>query len=180
MITSEAVKELIKVGARGVIVGGIDDKDLKEFLGYDLGVAITGHETLGITIVVTEGFGEIKMAAKTFNLLKASSGQKASINGATQIRAGVIRPEIIIPLKSREHIKHLIDDTKTEAGVMNIGTQVRVIRQPRFGSTAKVSDLPVKLTQVESETWVRVAQIQFDDDGVKMTVPRANLEIIEK
>jgi hypothetical protein len=180
LITAEAVRELIKVGAKGVIVGGIDDADLKNFLGYDLGVAITGHETLGITIVVTEGFGEIKMAAKTFELLKASAGQKASINGATQIRAGVIRPEIIIPLKSHAHIKHLIDKSEGEAGIMGMGTQVRVIRQPRFGSTAKVVGLPVELTQVESETWVRVAEIEFDDDKKRVTVPRANLEIIEK
>lgn len=179
LITAEAVRELIKVGAKGVIVGGIDDADLKNFLGYDLGVAITGHETLGISIVVTEGFGNIKMAKKTFELLKASAGQKASINGATQIRAGVIRPEIIIPLKSHTHIKHLIDNSKKVAGIMGKGTQVRVIRQPRFGATAKVVSLPVSLTKVESETMVRVAEIEFDDDQIRVTVPRANLEIIE-
>ncbi|PKK90434.1 MAG: hypothetical protein CVV64_08700 [Candidatus Wallbacteria bacterium HGW-Wallbacteria-1] len=180
MITSAAVKKLVKVGAKGVIVGGIEDQDLKEFLGYDLGVAITGHEDLGVSIVVTEGFGEIKMASKTFALLKASAGKKTSINGATQIRAGVIRPEIIVPLKSHEHIRHLLKKEVEEAGVMKLGTPVRVIREPGFGRTARVSALPVELTQVESETWVRVVTLKFEDDGKEVTIPRANVEIIEQ
>lgn len=179
MITSGAVHKLVKHGAAGAIVGGINDKDLKELLGYDLGVAITGHEDLGVSIVVTEGFGEIKMAQKTFELLKASAGKKASMNGATQIRAGVIRPEIIIPLVSHEHIKHLMEKKDRIAGLMEAGTPIRIIRQPNFGRTAKVVDLPVKLTQVESETWVRVVTVQFDDGGEKFTLPRANVEIIE-
>ena len=31
-------------------------------LGYDLGVAITGSERIGLTVVITEGFGEIAMS----------------------------------------------------------------------------------------------------------------------
>ena len=30
-------------------------------LGYDLGVAVTGSEKLGLTLIITEGFGEIAM-----------------------------------------------------------------------------------------------------------------------
>ena len=37
------------------------------------------------------------MASKTFDLLKRHDGEIACINGATQIRAGVIRPEVVIP-----------------------------------------------------------------------------------
>ena len=39
------------------------------------------------------------MAARTFGLFQALQGRTASINGATQIRAGVIRPEVIVPLE---------------------------------------------------------------------------------
>ena len=72
-------------------------KTSRNFFGYDLGVAITGSEEIGITLVITEGFGKIPMAQRTFELLKSRTGAKTSINGATQIRAGVVRPEIIIP-----------------------------------------------------------------------------------
>ncbi len=51
-----------------------------------------------ITLVITEGFGKMAMAHRTFDLLKSKQGMKASVNGATQIRAGVMRPEVIVPL----------------------------------------------------------------------------------
>src|SRR5207237_8637445 len=92
----ETMKRAREIGVAALVVGGIHDKDLRELLGYDLGVAITGTERVGFTLILTEGFGTIPMARKTFDLLSAHTGQQASVSGATQIRAGVIRPEIII------------------------------------------------------------------------------------
>src|SRR5262245_38492535 len=98
LVTLDAVKEAARLGVAGIVVGGINDDDLRAMLGFDLGVAITGHEKIGVTIVITEGFGPIGIARKTFELLGRNSGREASIHGATQIRAGVIRPELIVPL----------------------------------------------------------------------------------
>ena len=84
-----------------IISGGMDDEDLKEILGYDLGVAVTGSEHIGTTLIITEGFGDIAMAERTFNLLKEREGSEAAVNGTTQIRAGVMRPEIVIPLDEK-------------------------------------------------------------------------------
>lgn len=176
LITSEAFHKAVKSGAKGIIAGGINDSDLRELLGYDIGVAITGHEDLGLTVVVTEGFGEIAMAEKTFNLLKERAGHKASINGATQIRAGVIRPEIIIPWDSEIDIS--IEKADAERGGMGIGDPIRIIRAPFFGMIGKVVELPSELHVVESETKVRVLKVEFDD-GKQFVVPRANVEIIE-
>jgi len=165
-----------EVGVKGIITGGFGDKDLKELLGYDLGVAITGHEKLGLSLVVTEGFGHINMAEKTFNLLKEREGLRASICGATQIRAGVIRPEIIIPL---EGVGVDAEAFKEKSGGVQIGDQVRIIRQPNFGRLAKVKRLIPELVVIESETKVRVMEVEFDD-GETFVVPRANIEIIEE
>ena len=71
-------------------------------MGYEIGVAITGDEEVGLTLIVTEGFGRMAMSMNTFKLLKSANGKNASINGATQIRAGVLRPEIIIPQEREE------------------------------------------------------------------------------
>lgn len=164
-----------KHGVKAIITGGIDDQDIKKLLGYDIGVAITGHENIGITIICTEGFGRITMAEKTFNLLKTYDGKKASVHGHTQIRAGVIRPEIIIPLEFDED--ELIAKEATMP-ILEIGTLVRVIRQPHFGRIATVTALPEELTMVESETMVRILEAAFDD-GIKVRLPRANVEVIE-
>ena len=163
-----------------LVVGGIHAKDLRELLGYDLGVAITGTEQFGFTLVLTEGFGTIPMAGKTFSLLSRHVGQKASISGATQIRAGVIRPEIIIP-RTADKAKTK-EDTATPAEErtgIQIGDLARIIRDPLFGQIGEVVGLPTDLRQIETESSARVLEISLSD-GTVATVPRANVEIIEE
>lgn len=180
-VTTEALNKAIKVGAHGIIAGGVDADDLKNFLGYDIGVAITGHEEKGITLVTTEGFGEIAMARKTFDLLKKNEGKKASINGATQIRAGVMRPEIIVTNSIPDSLSKVEEAAHSEEEHvgMGVGDNVRLIRDPHFGEIVRVRSLPVELTVVESETKVRVVEIELED-GKTLIVPRANVETIEK
>ena len=175
MIPLNVIRKAQQVGVAGIISGGIDDQDLKELLGYDIGVAITGHEEIGLTIVVTEGFGTIKMAKKTFDLMKQFEGKQASIHGFTQIRAGVMRPEIIIPLEFDEEELHAEEAKMAE---LLIGTTIRVIRQPNFGLIGKVTGLPEQLTKVESETMVRILEAELEN-GENVTLPRANVEVIE-
>jgi len=178
MITAAGLRKAIEVGAVGIVVGGFNDKDLRDFLGYDLGVAITGNEDKGITLVVTEGFGEIMMAQKTFDLLRRHEGQEACINGATQIRAGVIRPEVVIP--KTEMLNKLGKESPDAAENMGlvIGSPVRIIRQPYFGRLGKVSALPSQLMELESESKARVLEVEFED-GKRSIIPRANVEMIE-
>lgn len=177
LVTAEAVRKAIKVGAAGVVAGGFSDKDLREFLGYDIGVAITGSEDLGVTLIVTEGFGDIQMAHKTFDLLKAHEGKLACINGATQIRAGVIRPEVIIPTEAE--LQSVKAAASGDGAGLQIGSLIRVIRAPYFGRLGKVTALPSPLQQLESESKARVLEVQFEDNGQRAIVPRANVEMIE-
>jgi len=175
MVRLPAIKKAIQVNAKGIVIGGIDDQDLKDLLGYDIGVAITGHEEIGLSLVLTEGFGPIKMAAKTFEILKEFEGYKASMHGKTQIRAGVMRPEIIIPIPFKE--EELKAKEKEITG-LEIGSIIRIIREPHFGEICTVTGLPEELVVVESETKVRVLKAKMED-GIEITVPRANVEAIE-
>jgi hypothetical protein len=177
---AETMKRAREVGVAALVIGGIHDKDLRELLGYDLGVAITGTERVGFTLVITEGFGTIPMASKTFTLLKAHVGQKASISGATQIRAGVIRPEIIISRADQTVAPQSAPGDANAEGPtgLKIGDQVRIIRDPQFGRLGQVVGLPPELTKIETEREVRVLQVKFSDNAV-VTIPRANVEIIE-
>ena len=170
--TMARAKEL---GIVGLVVGGIHDKDLRALLGYDLGVAITGTEQVGFTLILTEGFGTIPMAPKTFALLSAHAGQKASISGATQIRAGVIRPEIIIPHSGPAAATKV---AQAEREGIQLGDPVRVIRDPLFGKIGAVSGLPSELRAIPTESEVRVLEVRFPD-GTTTVVPRANIEVIE-
>lgn len=173
-LSAETMKQAKAVGVAGVVVGGIHDEDLRALLGYDLGVAITGTEQVGFTLILTEGFGTIPMAAKTFKLLAAHAGRKASISGATQIRAGVIRPEIIIP--QGEGQAKTVSQSQREG--ISLGDPVRIIRDPMFGRIGEVSGLPSELTKIATESEVRVLEVTFAD-GKTAVIPRTNIEVIE-
>jgi len=173
VITYDAIMRASAVGVTGLVAGGVKDSDLIKFLGFDIGVAITGQEPINLTLLVTEGFGHLNMAERTFDLLKTLEGQEASVNGATQIRAGVIRPEIIVPLSSEaKQVTATVD-----AFELKIGTSIRVIREPYFGKLGNVTELPAQLVVLESGTEVRVLRAKLSN-GEDVTVPRANVEIM--
>ena len=181
IIYSDAIKKALDTGVKGIVVGGIRDKEINELLGYDLGVAITGSEDINITIIITEGFGQIGMAQRTFDMLKLREAAVASINGATQIRAGVVRPEIIIPYNDEDTSGNSDESGSADgksAGI-SIGDQIRIIRNPNFGMLGTVKSLPSKLQTIETEAMARVLEVKFPD-GQTSIVPRANIEAIEK
>lgn len=178
-MTGEAVKRGIELGVAAIISGGMDDEDLKEILGYDLGVAVTGSEHIGTTLIITEGFGDIAMAERTFQLLKEREGAESAVNGTTQIRAGVMRPEIVIPLDNK---MKAANQTKAKQevslGILETGIPVRIIREPYFGLLGEVGAMPTELRTLESGSESRVLEVVLHS-GNKVIVPRANVELIE-
>ena len=164
-----------RIGIAALVCGGFHDLDLRDLLGYDLGVAITGHEAVRPTLIITEGFGRIAMAPRTHELLAAHAGQRASANGATQIRAGVLRPEIIIPGPGGS-ASGAVPEAPAASG-LTAGCPVRIIREPGFGRLGVVKSLPPEVQRVESEAKVRVVELVFPD-GETVLVPRTNVEVI--
>ena len=174
LVTGAALKKAADVGVVGVVCGAIVDKELIELLGYEIGVAITGDEPVGLTLVLTEGFGTIEMADKTFELLKSLEGQEGSINGATQIRAGVIRPEIIVPRRNGAGAQ---GQAGQGGGELKTGSRIRVIREPYFGRLGTVTALPPELVRIETGAMVRTLRAKLDGDEAAV-VPRANVELV--
>lgn len=160
-----------KKGAVGFVVGSLDDQALSEYLGYELGIALTGDEDVPLTVVMTEGFGTLPIADHTWELLKECDGKSASINGATQVRAGAIRPEIIV---FNEQLS--ADQEHGVSGEMRIGTKVRIIRVPYFGLYGEIVELPRELETLSSGSVARVLRVKLRS-GETVTVPRANIEL---
>jgi hypothetical protein len=174
LINIAAITKGIRVGVAGIVGGGINTTDLTKFMGAEVGVAITGEEKIGLTLIITEGFGSMSMHQKTYDILKKYEGYHAAMNGETQIRAGVIRPEIIIP-----HPEVFDTDQDAISAGMVSGTPIRIIRNPYFGAIGAVVELPIELQRLESGSKVRVLKAQLADGSI-VTVPRANVEIIEE
>lgn len=172
-IDLEAFEKAKSIGVSGIIIGGFNYESLSNILGYNLGVAVTGSENLSTTLMITEGFGEIAMAKRTFDIFKKFENHLGVINGSTQIRAGVIRPEVIIP----HNISDETGDLKEEDMIISEKSIVRVVRAPFFGKVGTVVELPSDLAKLESETEVRIAKVKFENGDIEV-IPRANLEMI--
>ncbi len=174
------LKKAQEIGCEGIVVGGISNADLTKHLGYEIGVAITGSEP-GITLILTESFGKMTMAERTFELLSKYNNKMASINGATQIRAGVLRPEIIISYEgkgSREFRPPTDLDTGVKARIIrNLGLG----KDSHFGEICTVVELPTAHQELATGSKTTVAVVEIEKDGKKqrINVARANLELLQ-
>ncbi len=172
-VTIQGIEAAIEHGATAVVTGGISSEDLDELTGEALGVAITGQEDVAITLIITEGFGELAMAERTFGILEGLAGRRASVSGATQIRAGVIRPEIIVQTGAEAETGSIEEPVSR----MGIGSQIRLIAEPYFGRLAEVVALPAEPEEIPTEAKVRVLEARLAD-GTIVTIPRANVELM--
>jgi len=171
--TNEALSKALEVGVKGVITGTASYLNLVKSLGVRLGVGITGQEDIPMTVILMEGFGKLDMHADAFNALKFLDGYPVSINGATQIRAGAIRPEIIASFPDYDgpvSQERVIDEE------LALGQRVRVINEPYFGAHGTVINLPRLPQRIETEAEVPVVELELDS-GERVIVPRPNVEV---
>lgn len=97
IVTLDALKAAQRAGVKGIITGGVDQKDLTYFIGREIGLGVTGDEGVGLTLILLGGFGVNPISPDAFGFLKDHEGRLACIDGSTQIRSRIIRPEIVVP-----------------------------------------------------------------------------------
>lgn len=169
----DALRTAAQRGAVALVTGSIDDEVLSGYLGFDLGIALTGDEDVPMTLIITEGFGDLEMSARAFSLLSELQGRRASVNGATQVRAGALRPEVIVPSASPAGPAMEAEGARG----LTLGAAIRIIRVPYFGRYATVHELPHEIHTIETGAEARILKAKLDD-GKIVTVPRANVELI--
>lgn len=94
--TSEGLLHAAESGVKGVILGWLGSSIAATFAGGLKNMAVTGDESVPFPLILIEGFLASRMRAESFGILEASRGHLCSIRGATHIRAGVVRPEILV------------------------------------------------------------------------------------
>ncbi len=197
-VTAAALQQAIKVGARGVIAGSIRSSDLAKFLGHDnqngnptnsspwrLGATSPGWDfppnppgvpspvPPDFVLIITEGFGSVPMSSRTFEMLAAHDGQQIALNGATRLRGGLARPEIIIPMARTTQVKWL-----GEGPQLAVGTSVRLLAPDYLGQVATITSLPVGPRAAQSGVVAPVADVTLPGDR-RLRVPLVDLEALE-
>ena len=101
-----------------------------------------------------------------------SSRAQCSVHLERMIRAG-------LPVTVRDTDVGAEPWEPPEPKGIQLGDTVRAIRAPHFGKIGRVKSLPVDLVTMESETRVRIMEVEFDD-GTVAGLPRANVESIDR
>ena len=164
------------IGVKGIVVASLNDEELASFLGYSPSM-ITGHERAGLTLVMTQGFGNLPMLDTTYDLIKKFEGKTVFLNGATQMRAGVIRPEVIIPRDdlSLEQCKNML---KPDFKGLRRGMKVRVLGGEHFGQIGVIKNTSPQLSELETESETQVLDVELK--GVRsIVIPKSNVELVE-
>lgn len=185
-------------GVRGVIAASTGARGLQSYLGRSLAAEIvTGPGTLALsaeeapdaghgaptsdrlagpmTVIITEGFGQLPMDEPTWRTLAGHAGRMVSLDGLTQIRAGVVRPSVLLPVGPPTSQSAPAEPAEADLESLTVGQRVRVVRHPHFGLYGTVVELPRGLTRLETEVEARVLTIQMDD-GRMVKVAEANVE----
>jgi uncharacterized protein (TIGR01319 family) len=95
-VSLKDLKKIAELGYKGLVAPSIHYRQLTQFTGEDIGVALTGNESIPFPIVITQGFGNFPLPQEYIDFFQQKNGSHIFIDGHTQIRAGVIRPQIII------------------------------------------------------------------------------------
>jgi hypothetical protein len=173
-ITAAFVQEAWKNGACGVIAPSMNASEFRHLSSEN---PETPDDRLPVSfpVVLIEGFGNVPMNSCAFELLAASAGKTASLSGKTQVRAGAVRPEVFVPVAEGAPSSQAASNAQT----VGVGSLVRVVAGPFFGSLGKIMHLPEKPAIIPSASKVRVAEIELLVTSQRILLPRANLEVID-
>ena len=183
-ITAAGLRRAMQEQVRGVIVGSIDEAELRAFLGWSSPAswrAGTGGwnfpDATGtapdLTLVVTEGFGTQPMSMPLFELLASHDRLEALIEGGTRLRTPMQRPRVVIPLSTRSSNVQLEPPRPS----LRSGATVRLLDAAHLGQVGQVRSFSATPRRLASQ--VRVAAVDVAlEDGTLIQLPRTDVEVL--
>lgn len=181
-ISAAALRRAVKEQVRGVIAGGIEEHELREFLGWaDLGGWRVGVHSWQwpsprqladpkLTLVITEGFGVRPMNQAIFELLSAQDRQEALIDGQTSLRRPLRRPRVVVPLARG------VGQAEPPRPQLRPGASVRLLDAAHLGEMATVRAVPAAPRRVASG--VRTAAVEVLTEQGPLWLPRSSVEVL--
>jgi hypothetical protein len=168
-ITLEALERADKLGVSGIITNTLSFTKIKEFAGIDFVPGITGNESINTTIMLVKGFINQPIEEEIIDFVKDYDGKWVSMRGSTHIRAGAIRPELILSPEDNNQIDfEFLEDKIAEGKTVEIKRSGKL--HGKKGTLIKIHSKPEKLPSLIN---VLVATVEIE--GQEVTVPLTNL-----
>lgn len=183
LIYSDAIYAAMNLGISGIITGGINAKDYKAMSGGRLVFPGKMGTDIGISTIVTEGFGSIPIGEDLFNLLWQFNNKFSIIDGN---RALLSLPSTDssclnrvkkskLPVSSIQ-IGFVEPLNSIEAVSLNLNQQVRIIGSIFAGTQGKVINIDKIPTLLESG--IRTYLVTVETRSRKIKIPYSNIEVI--
>ena len=159
LLEKSALEKAVTLGVEGVITGGMNFRDF-DILG--------GGQDIGISIIVTEGFGSAPMGDDIWNFFSKNQGRLGFILGNEN---QIAIPDISGNAQARGQL------SGTNWRELKINDKVRYLRKESSDLSGVVKELPGNQI-LNSGILTEVARVSFNS-GQDMLLPASNLEIIE-
>lgn len=178
IIFADGLERAVELGIGGLISGGIDAKNYKSVAG-GWNVFSRRWADIGISVLVTEGFGSIHMGNDIFNLLQKNHGNFSILDGN--------KNRLILPSNSQNSMIYIRKTKLPEGAFTDMGPQlvaatlqlkqlVRIIGNDNFGKQGIVE--AIDKTPSKLESGVTSTLVTVDIGNKKVRVCYQNLEII--
>ncbi len=174
-IALETLNRLAELGTVGLVLGSASFNVLKEFLKVDPLQTTGASADTPFTIILINGFGNLPMADEVYAELAEMDGQVASIDGSTQLRAGVVRPEVVVALPGATDLSAAPEEI---VDTLAAGARVMVVREPGFGVVGQVRSVSHTPQPVGSGALAATAVIVDEVTGREWLVPQTNAKVL--
>lgn len=183
----DALEKAVSLGVKGIISGGINAGDLKKLKG-SWNICDKIWNDVGLSLLVTEGFGAIPIGEDIFQILKSSDRKFVLIDGN--------RSCLVLPTDDKESMMYIrktvlpvspdftketageIIEQRVEALELRVGVKVRVVTPFLIGVQGVVESIDQIPSRLPSG--IMTFMVTVITDKRKLRVPYLNLETISQ
>lgn len=178
LIFPEALQKAASCGVAGVVSGGINAGDFKAMAGE---IIKSSHRwsDVGLTIMVTEGFGSVIIGEDIFSILQRHNGKYAFLDGNNNRLILPINDQssMICIRKTRLPVNANAESRPdTETVGLKVGMAVRIVYGSAIGFQGAVETIDKSLTELPSG--IKSYMVAVSGKRQKIMVPYQNLEAI--
>ena len=183
LIFKDAISAAISAGISGILTGGINSKDYRGMAGGRLIFPKKLENDIGLSIIISEGFGSTPIGEDIYDVLTKYEGKFASIDGNKALlylpsfesdSLARVKSTRLPPLTGNELITN--EDQDQELAEIKPGLPVRIIGNSFPGEQGVILSVDKTETLMPSEIKTFMALVETRRHKIK--VPIANCEIL--
>lgn len=183
LVFKDAITAAISAGISGIITGGINSKDYRSMAGGRLIFPKRLENDIGVSIIVSEGFGSNQIGEDIYDVLTEYEGKFASIDGNKALlylpsfssgSIAKVKSTRLPPLTESELI--VSEGQDQELVEIKQGLAIRIIGNSFAGEQGVV--LSVDRTETLMPSGIKTFMVTLETKRHKIKVPVANCEIM--